>query len=84
MPEQHMIIKNKGRSQRSFRLRLPIGKKKQNVKDGLLVVVPGCNPDNGQPGISDPIPKAYLEAEAKNPFLVELFEEGIFTVETIA
>jgi hypothetical protein len=78
-----VVLENHSREQRSFRLRLTVGKKRQAVKDGLMVVVPGRDPLSGQLGVSDPFPREMLEAEAKSPFLVKLFETGVLTFKQV-
>lgn len=83
MPGKFMILKNAGRAPRSFRLPLREGKAHQRLRDSMMVVIPGCNPDSGEPGISDPIPKELLESNSKKEFLVQLFEEGVITAEAV-
>lgn len=77
---KYVTMVNTGLSPRSFRLAVD---KRQRVQDRLLVRVPGRDPESDEPGVSDPVPIEYIEAEKDNEALVRLFDEGVLRVREV-
>lgn len=80
-----ITLVNKGQSRRSFRIRPEVKKgQKMRVRDGVMIVVPGCDPQSGKPGYSEPIDEALLQAVAVEPWFVELVENNVLSFEKVA